>query len=93
MDSSFDGEGTGSERRSPRERSVSLDWDLPCLLCLGMKGLLEPCPKEGAERVAAGMDIDGCKDDEDVEDDEAEDRVITPATGMRTMQRWRLSKA
>ena len=45
------------------------------------------CPNEGADRIAAGMDIEGCKDEEEVDEEDAEDRVMTPATGIRTMQR------
>lgn len=47
-----------------------------------------PCPNEGADLEAAGIDMEGCKDEEEaVEDEEADDLVITPATGIRTMQR------
>ena len=45
------------------------------------------CPNEGADRVAAGIDIEGWKDEEEVDEEDAEDRVMTPATGIRTMQR------
>lgn len=104
MDSSLDGDGAGSESRSPSERLVSLNGDARWVivsfwLLLFADGSVFPrswrCSgaNEGADLEATGRDIEGCKEEEDVvEDEEADDRVITPATGIRTIHRWRLSK-
>jgi hypothetical protein len=91
IDSSFDGDGEGSERRSPRDRTVSLDEDFSCVLD---RKLDEPEVAEVAEsaveEVTAAVNVDGL--DEDVEVEDADVRTIIPATGICTMHRRRLSK-
>jgi hypothetical protein len=84
IDSSFAGDGDGSERRSPREMFASDDLDGGPVLWLSPVEVMEMVGSEKADGVAV--------EKERVDDEESEDRRTFPATGMRTMQRRRLSK-
>ena len=90
MDSSLEGEGEGSERRSPRDRSVLLEEDFPCALAFALAAVDRPVRGDTVVfgEVVASM-VDGFDDEVEVED--ADDRTIIPATGIRTIHRRRLS--
>lgn len=88
IDSSLEGEGNGSERRSPRDKSVSLEDVLLWAFAWAPIDELEGCDS-AVEEVAVTANVEGFEDD--VDEDEADDLTITPATGIRTIQRRRLS--
>lgn len=82
IDSSLEGDGEGSESRSPRDKLVSLDGDFP--YTLGCCALVEEFVKaeKAVDGVPLATEVEGLEDV--VEEDEAEDLTITPVTGIRT---------
>lgn len=88
MDSSFAGDGDGSERRSPREMFASSEGDFDAFLALWLPFAVV-MEIVGREKASEGVFVEIDREDDVVE---AEDRTTIPATGIRTMQRRRLSK-
>lgn len=89
MDSSFAADGEGSESKSPSEMLVSSEGDLEAVWVLWLPAVVMEIAgreKPVEDVVAVGRDL---LDEEVVE---SEDRTTIPATGMRTIQRRRLSK-
>jgi hypothetical protein len=66
-----------------------LDGDLPCTFdcCALVEELVKA--ENAVDGVPVATDVEGLEDE--VEEDEAEDLTITPVTGIRTMQRRKLS--